>query len=114
MSYIFGVAPLEVEVEPDPIAQLDPVDDRPGRVAGGGGEGVPLDGPQAESATLVEAQVADVGRGGGHDHGRRLPTPGGVHGGVDERPADPASAMAPVDGHVVDLAPVAVGDQLQM
>jgi RNA polymerase sigma-70 factor (ECF subfamily) len=56
-------------VEPHPIAQLDPVDHRAGRVAARSGEGVALDRTHPEPDALVEAQVADVGGGGRHVDG---------------------------------------------
>src|SRR5690242_3466244 len=55
-------------VEPHAVAQGDAVDLEPGRVARRRAEGVALDRAEPEALTLVEAQVADVRRGGGHDH----------------------------------------------
>src|SRR3954471_3401100 len=61
-----AIAPVgKVEVEPDLVAQHDPVDDDPVRVAVGGHEHVSLDCAHPEADALVEAQVADVGGGGG-------------------------------------------------
>ena len=53
------------QVEPDPVAQLDPVDLDPGRVAVRGRERVALDRAHPEAEPLVEAQVAGVRRAGG-------------------------------------------------
>ena len=76
---------------------------RPRRVAGGGGEGVPLDGPHPEALPLVEAQVADVGgRGRDQDQPHAFGR-GQVDGGLDEPAPYPLSLAVFAYGHVLDL-----------
>jgi hypothetical protein len=89
-------------VEPDAVAQLDPVDDD-AAVARRGREGVAVDRAQAEPEALVEAQVARVGRGG-RDVDPLVPLPGGQRDRrLHERPADPAALVGLGDRHVLDL-----------
>lgn len=83
----------EVDVEPDAVTQVDPVDERPGGKARDGREGVPLHRAHPEPAALILAQGADVGRGGGEREGRRLPAPSDRDRHVDEAAADPAAPV---------------------
>src|SRR5207247_1135360 len=90
-------------VQPDPVSQLDAVDEQARRVAGGGGEGVSFDRSHPEALPLVEAQVADVGgRGGDQDQPHALGC-GQVDGGLDEPAPYPLSLAVFAYGHVLDL-----------
>ncbi|WP_035910211.1 MULTISPECIES: hypothetical protein [unclassified Frankia] len=51
------------QVKPDPVAQLDTVDDDAAGVARRRRESVAFDRAEPEPAPLVEAQVVDVGGG---------------------------------------------------
>src|SRR5439155_18765307 len=93
----------EVEVEPEAVAQVDPVEACLGRVARGRREGVSLDGAHAEPGALVEAEVVDVGGGGGDCERRALPLLGALDSCSDERMADSAAAMCGIHSHVLDL-----------
>src|SRR4051794_7939379 len=53
-------APLEREIEPDAVAQFDPVDRDVLPVARRRREGVPFDRPHPEPELLIEAQIAGV------------------------------------------------------
>jgi hypothetical protein len=65
---------------------------------------------------LVEAQVADVGGGGGDRERRAAVRAREVDRRLDQRAADAAAAMLRLNGHVLDFARIRGGglDELQM
>ena len=108
-------APVEVEIEPDTVAQADPVDHHPGWVADDRRKGVSLDRAHPKPGELVEAQVADVGSSRRDRDGAAAACAGEVDCRLDQRVADATPAVSRLDGHVLDLARVVVGvGQLQM
>src|SRR5438876_1880017 len=84
---------VEVEIEPDAVAQVDPVEACLGRVARGRREGVPVDRAYAEPGALVEAQVVDVGGGGGDHEHRDVLRSHELDGRLDQGAADSAAAI---------------------
>ncbi len=98
-----GSAPVQGHVEPDTIAHRDPVGLKVGRVAGRGRERVAFDRAHPEAEALVEAEVPDVRRRGGHDERRAALVAGEGDRGRHQRAADAAALQRLVDGHALDL-----------
>ena len=104
-----------LEIEPDTVAQADPVDHHPGWVADDRRKGVSLDRAHPKPGELVEAQVADVGSSRRDREGAVAACTGEVDCRLDQRAADAtAPVVASTAMFLISLVSIGGVDQLQM
>jgi hypothetical protein len=93
----------ERQIEPDAVAELDPVDARPRGVARRDREGVALDRAHPEAVLLVEAKVVEIGGRGRDAHGPARLFSRQLDRLREQGPPDAAAAVRLEDCHVLDL-----------
>src|SRR4051794_4841146 len=108
-------AASELAVEPDLIAQRDPVDDD-AVVALLGAEDVAGDAQHAKAGALVEAQVVGVGGGGRYEEAAPAAPARTLRGVLDQRPPDARASARLQHREALDLldAGLAGRDQQQL
>lgn len=100
---------FQVDVEPDAVPEAYCVDEDGLLISHSGRERIAFDSQHSEPASLVEAQVAGIGRAGGHENSI-APSPARLgKGRLDERAPDAAPLDRFVDSQDVDLQLAGIG-----